>query len=150
LLAKNVGPTTAASIPDTDSGAVPPVAPSKKVGPIPHAIKQSTGASLSQALGNVGRSPAHYATGRPGTVKSNDSSTVNYYKPKWTAPPVTRTVSNPVHGGGLGQNDPPTPVKGLQVTPTGVKMVKSNLVNPKQSTRPILGPEHPAAFWTKR
>jgi hypothetical protein len=131
---------------------IPTPPPSKPLAP-PRVIHQSTGASLSQALGNASRSPGFYSTGNPGTggQTSLPSSTITFVKPKWSSPPITPTISNPFHSGGkVTQNAPGPVVKTTEQTAVGVKRVSSALVNPRQALRPVIKPEQPGAFWTKR
>lgn len=132
-----------------DKNPVPTVVPRPVSAVATHVIHQSTGASLSQALGTANRAPGFYASGNPGTVGAPiTSSSIMYAKPKWSAPPRTRTVSNPIHGN-LSQNNPPAPQKTTEQTAVGVKRVSSALTNPKQSTRAFAKPEWPGAFWTR-
>lgn len=114
-------------------------------------VNNSTGSSLSQALGNANRSPRYYASGNPGTtgITLPSSSSIAFMRPKWTPAPITRTVSNPI-AGNVTQHNPPRPVKTTEQTAVGVKRVNSALVNPAQNRRPVTKPEWPGAFWTKR
>lgn len=138
-------------------GGISPVPSGPTPRPIPTmtpVVRQSTGSSLSQALGNANRSPRYYASGNPGTsITPPSSSSILFAAPKWSAPPIQRTVSNPFHGGAVAQptqNNPSATVKTTETTAVGVKRVSSALVNPSQTLRPVVKPEWPAAFWTRR
>lgn len=146
-----VNRTGAPSNPGISPVPTPPVPRAVAGSSDPPVIKQAVGGSLSQALGNQNRSPKYYATGNPGTsgMSTVPSSTINYMVPKWSSPPIARTVSNPFHGQ-VTQNNPPAPVKSIEMTAVGAKPVSSALVNPRQALRPVIKPEWPGAFWTRR